>query len=75
MIVPFHKPRGSIVVPFWGSYLIESYKVIPKRNYWGAYGQTPRHFRECGQEALGATAAREGAQGGTSTSRAVWVGF
>ena len=22
-------PRGSIVVPFWGSYL-ESYKVIPK---------------------------------------------
>ena len=29
-------PRGSIVVPFWGSYL-ESYKVIPKRNYYGAY--------------------------------------
>ena len=30
-------PRGSIVVPFWGSYL-ESYKVIPKRNYYTAYG-------------------------------------
>ena len=26
-----------MVVPFWGSYL-ESYKVIPKRNYYGAYG-------------------------------------
>ena len=30
-------PRGSKVVPFWGSY-IESYKVLPKRNYYGAYG-------------------------------------
>ena len=30
-------PRGSIVVPFCGSYL-ESYKLIPKRNYYGAYG-------------------------------------
>ena len=30
-------PGGSKVVPFWGSYL-ESYKVIPKRNYYGAYG-------------------------------------
>ena len=30
-------PRGSIVVPFWGSYL-ESYKAIPKRNYYGASG-------------------------------------
>ena len=30
-------PIGSIVVPFWGSYL-GSYKVIPKRNYFGAYG-------------------------------------
>ena len=30
-------PVGSIVVPFGGSYL-ESYKVIPKRNYYGAYG-------------------------------------
>ena len=30
-------PRGSKVVPFGGSY-IESYKVIPKRNYYGAYG-------------------------------------
>ena len=28
------------VVPFWGSYL-ELYKVIPKRNYYGAYGYTP----------------------------------
>ena len=32
-------PRGSKVVPFWGSY-IESYKVIRKRNYYGAYGYT-----------------------------------
>ena len=31
-------PIGSIVVPFWGSYL-ESYKVTPKRMYYGAYGQ------------------------------------
>ena len=30
-------PIGSRVVPFYGSYL-ESYKVIPKRNYLGAYG-------------------------------------
>ena len=30
-------PIGSKVVPFYGSYL-ESYKVIPKRNYLGAYG-------------------------------------
>ena len=28
---------GPIVVPFGGSYL-EFYKVIPKRNYYGAYG-------------------------------------
>ena len=27
---------GPKVVPFWGSYL-EFYKVIPKRNYFGAY--------------------------------------
>ena len=26
-------PIGPIVVPFWGSYL-DSYKVIPKRNYY-----------------------------------------
>ena len=31
---PEKLPRGPIVVPFWGSY-IESYKVIPKRNYLG----------------------------------------
>ena len=31
-------PIGPIVVPFWGSY-VESYKVIPKKNYYGAYGQ------------------------------------
>ena len=30
-------PIGSKVVPFCGSYL-GSYKVIPKRNYFGAYG-------------------------------------
>ena len=29
--------RGSIVVSCWGSYL-ESYKVIAKKNYYGAYG-------------------------------------
>ena len=28
-------PTGSIVVPFGGSYA-ESYKVFPKRNYYGA---------------------------------------
>ena len=31
--------RGSTVVPFWDSYLESyNYKVIPKRNYFGAYG-------------------------------------
>ena len=30
---------GSIVVPFCGSYW-GSFKVIPKRNYYGAYGYT-----------------------------------
>ena len=30
-------PIGRIVVPFGGSYL-EFYKVIPKRNYFGAHG-------------------------------------
>ena len=30
-------PKIPEVVPFWGSY-IESYKVIPKRNYYGASG-------------------------------------
>ena len=30
-------PKGPKVVPFWGSYL-ESYKVLPKRNYYGASG-------------------------------------
>ena len=29
-----HRPHSS---SFWGSYL-EFYKVIPKRNYYGAYG-------------------------------------
>ena len=33
-------PRGSMVVPFWGSYL-ESYKAVPKGNYYGAYGYPP----------------------------------
>ena len=28
---------GPKVVPFWGSYL-DFYKVLPKRNYFGAYG-------------------------------------
>ena len=30
-------PIGPYVVPFGGLYL-GSYKVIPKRNYYGAYG-------------------------------------
>ena len=30
-------PIGPIVVPVWG--FLESYKVIPKRNYYGAYGR------------------------------------
>ena len=30
-------PKGPKVVPFEGSYL-EFYKVIPKRNYFGAFG-------------------------------------
>ena len=30
-------PIGPKVVPFWGSCL-EFYKVIPNRNYFGAYG-------------------------------------
>ena len=29
---------GPKVVPFWGSYL-ELYMVIPKSNYFGAYGE------------------------------------
>ena len=33
-------PIGPKVVPFWGSYL-EFYQVIPKRNYFGAYGYGP----------------------------------
>ena len=33
-------PRGPKVVPFWASY-IESYKVIPKRSYFGASGYIP----------------------------------
>ena len=37
LYIVYKLPRGSIVVPFGGSYL-ESYKVIPKRNYYGAYG-------------------------------------
>ena len=32
-------PKGPKVAPFRGSYL-EFYKVIPKRNYFGAYGKT-----------------------------------
>ena len=30
-------PIGTIIVPFCGSYL-GSYKALPKRNYFGAYG-------------------------------------
>ena len=36
-------PIGSIVVPFEGSYL-ESYKVIPKRNYY-ALGYSPPDYQ------------------------------
>ena len=32
----FYLPIGPKVIPFWGSYL-EFYKVIPKRNYFGAW--------------------------------------
>ena len=35
-------PIGPKVVPFWGSYLESyAYKVIPKRNHYGAYGYRP----------------------------------
>ena len=37
IVVPFWGFIGSIVVPFWGSY-VGSFQVIPKRNYFGAYG-------------------------------------
>ena len=48
----FHaSPISPLVVPFCGLYLLESYKVILKRNYLGADGQwtTPRIFmrRSC----------------------------
>ena len=33
----FGLPMGPQAVPFYGLYL-EPYKVIPKRNYFGAYG-------------------------------------
>ena len=33
-------PIGPEVVRFYGLY-VESYKVIPKRNYLGAYGYVP----------------------------------
>ena len=36
MVLPTHRPLSS---SFYGSYL-ESYTGIPKRNYFGAYGQT-----------------------------------
>ena len=38
-------PIGSIVVPFWGSYS-ESEKVIPKKNYYGAYGYAKNSRKE-----------------------------
>ena len=38
-------PIGPMVVPFGGSYL-EFYKVIPKRNYYGAYQPMGRHLSE-----------------------------
>ena len=35
----FKLPIGPKVVPFWGSYSeFYNYKVIPKRNYFGAFG-------------------------------------
>ena len=37
IIDPVGIPIGPKVVPFGGSYL-EFYKVVPKRNYFGAYG-------------------------------------
>ena len=35
-------PKGPKVVPFGGSYL-EFYKVLPKRNYFGAFGYRNPH--------------------------------
>ena len=37
LILPGALPTGSIVAPVCGLYL-GSYKVIPKRSYYGAYG-------------------------------------
>ena len=34
---PYTLIVGPIVVPCWGSNL-ESYRVVPKTNYYGAYG-------------------------------------
>ena len=33
-----HRPIGPKVVPFVGGSYLELHKVIPKRNYFGAYG-------------------------------------
>ena len=41
-------PIGPKVVPFWGSHS-EFYRVIPKRNYFGAYGY-PHWRRGLGQD-------------------------
>ena len=38
------RPKGSIVAPFGGSFL-ESYKVTPKTNYYGAYGYRLRALK------------------------------
>ena len=44
--------RGSIVVPFLGGSYLESYKVIPKSNYYGACGYTAE-FRDSSVQGLG----------------------
>ena len=44
VLVSVGLPIGSLVVPFYGSYL-ETYKVIPKRNYDGANGYYHKLFK------------------------------
>ena len=52
---PYHWPHSPIVVPFWGAYL-ESYRVIPKRNYYWVMLLKPKALQghsDCPQQALG----------------------
>ena len=62
-------PIGSIVVPFCGLYL-GSYNVIPKRNYYGAYGiqhqEKEPHLLGSFADALDAPAAKRPRAPGTA---------